>query len=265
MDMYDIDIMKTNIKKIMANKNISQVKLSEETKIPQPTLSDVLSKKNSHSFTIIQLVSIANALESSVDDILGTKKKVVDKSDIRLSDILKSIFDIDKRLCINVAECETDEFKVCDDFTGEIENMRSSCIYFKNKVLSGIIKEWGELKNANISQKATADKIMQLWENETISKCQERKSCWEYRNKFEQGEFLAKNYLKYLYDNSSYKDLYNPGNEYILKEYVSSLSKHPEYLENSYDDLDYENLLNEVRRYSFMNIPDEIDDELPFE
>ena len=96
ISLYDINILKNNIKKIMKEKHITQTELSESTGIDQPRISTVLSGKTSECFTVPQLVSISGTLKVSVDTLLGIIPPEESEQDLCMSDICSKLFDLDK-------------------------------------------------------------------------------------------------------------------------------------------------------------------------
>lgn len=193
MENYDIDIMKSNILNIMSNQNITQTKLSEDTGIPQPTISDVLSRKNSHCFTIVQLVSIANALHISTDELLGISSSQNISKEICLSDICQKLFELDEVQNISIGICQTDGYDTVDEgvFGERRVPINTECIYFKNNQISRILKEWREVKSPGSLSKQLRQKMIQLWKDDTLNKNKTRMKRWKFRNEEEQGMHLA--------------------------------------------------------------------------
>lgn len=197
---YDTDIMKNNIVEIMKEKRITQTMLSEETGIAQPTISDVLSKKNSHCFSVPQLVKIASYLGVSTDNLLGVTLPSNASEEITLADVCQKLFEIDKMIKINIGTCGTGEYHGVDSFAEEFVEDTTLGIYFKNSALTNILAEWRDLKSANIQKNDTQKKILQLWEHDTQENSKDRKKRWQFRNKHEQAMYLAKLILKQYYD-----------------------------------------------------------------
>ena len=72
---YDADIIKRNIAKIMSNKGISQTAIAESIGVAQSRVSKCLKNAEKDMFTLEQIINIANVLEVSLDDIIGTVNK----------------------------------------------------------------------------------------------------------------------------------------------------------------------------------------------
>ena len=178
MDNYDIDILKDNIKKRMNELSITQSKLSEETGIPQPTISNVLSKKNGSNFTVIQLIEIAQYLECSIDDLVGLNTQKKQKIET-LSDILELLFEIDCNIEIKTAECKTVDTVETPD--GEVSEITNIGIYLDHPDIKDTLKQWNELKKSNI-EKTTKNKVIELWKSDILEKYRINRKEWGFRN-----------------------------------------------------------------------------------
>lgn len=199
---YNIDIMKNNIVEIMRKKRITQTMLSENTGIAQPTISDVLSKKNSHCFNVPQLVKIASYLNVSTDNLLGIESNSNNGNEnITLSDVCQKLFEVDKLIKINIGTCKTGKYKEDDSTWGGAKEVEECCIFFLNPTLSKILEVWKGLQDSGKKMPPDAYKeIMQLWKNDALKRYQKHKKRWQFRNKQEQARFLANLILEHRYD-----------------------------------------------------------------
>lgn len=192
MDNYDIDILKDNIKKRMNELSVTQSKLSEETGIPQPTISNVLSKKNGSNFTVIQLIEIAQYLECSIDDLVGLNTQKKQKIET-LSDILELLFEIDCNIEIKTAECKTGDTVETPD--GEVSEITSIGIYLDHPDIKDTLKQWNELKKSKI-EKTTKNKIIELWKEDILKKYRINRKEWGFRNESEWILYLVKSLIE---------------------------------------------------------------------
>ena len=189
---YDINIMKDNIRRIMREKKITQQTLSEQIGVPQSQISDILSKKNSHSFTISQLVLIAKVLKTSTDDLLGVEPEKKELSEISLSDFLEKLFALDEICDIQISDCSA-YFDTTDFYEESSEPLTftTTGIYFKNPVITQILKEWGEFKAVKTSNKEIKEKIIHTWKTNILSNSISCMKKWDFRTKKQQGQYLA--------------------------------------------------------------------------
>ena len=186
MDNYVIAILKDNIKRRMNELSITQSKLSEETGIPQPTISNVLSKKNGSNFTVIQLIEIAQYLECSIDDLVGLNTQKKQKIET-LSDILKMLFEIDSNIEIKIVECTVEYYE--DGFPLDVCERKGVAMYLDHPGMENILNQWNELKRCNIEE-TTKNKVMELWKEDILEK---------YRNHKKERKFYNESgYIRYL-------------------------------------------------------------------
>lgn len=224
ISLYDINILKNNIRKIMKEKHITQTELSESTGIDQPRISTVLSGKTSECFTIPQLVSISDALNVSVDTLLGVKPPEKSKQELCMSDVCSKLFSLDEIINLKIGSCRTGEYEESGDFVNETIEIERPGIYFDNQPLSDFLKEWADIKSINTSNTETKTKLLQLWKNERLSTASTQKASWHFRAKRDQAKYLA-NLLLQQYEEPltlSGFDLFNDDSESILQEYIDS-------------------------------------------
>lgn len=224
MSVYDINILKNNIRNIMKENHITQTELSERTGIDQPRISTVLSGKTSECFTVPQLVNISVALKVSVDTLLGLKPPEKSKQELCMSDVCSKLFSIDEIIDIKIGSCRTGEYEESDCFVDEATEIERPGIYFDNQPLSDFLKEWADIKSINTSNIETKTKLLQLWKNERLSTASTQKASWHFRTKKEQSKHLANLLLQRYEEPISFSDfdLFNDDSESILQEYIDS-------------------------------------------
>lgn len=101
MYYYDPDKVKLKIKRAMISTGINQPALSVITGIPQSRISKCLKLNAKEQFTLEQIVSVANALNLSLDEIVSNDK-VQEHRDCRiitLSDFAQSVHEFVGRTC----------------------------------------------------------------------------------------------------------------------------------------------------------------------
>lgn len=206
ISLYDINILKNNIRKIMKENHITQTELSERTGIDQPRISTVLSGKTSECFTVPQLVNISGALKVSVDTLLGLKPPEKSKQELCMSDVCSKLFDLDKISDMKIGYCRTGEYEEGSDiFQGPVE-IEVPGIYFDNDKLSDFLAEWKELESSGIGREETKSKVLELWKAETIKDASQRKRKWEYRTELEESKNLQERLLEELNEYSSNRE-----------------------------------------------------------
>jgi transcriptional regulator with XRE-family HTH domain len=75
MSVCNRDILISNIKNLMKNNNMTQQELAEVLDMSQPNISKALSVSDTKSFTLDQVVGIANHFNVTVDWLLGNETK----------------------------------------------------------------------------------------------------------------------------------------------------------------------------------------------
>ena len=108
MPKYDRNILSKNIRSLMDKKRISQTKLAEETGITQPSLSKALSDNASNSFTLDQVISIAEYFHVSIDSLLGMPD--VTKGNLTCKEICKFIIGLIENSDIKVFDYSVNEY-----------------------------------------------------------------------------------------------------------------------------------------------------------
>lgn len=226
MDNYDIDILKDNIKRRMNELSITQSKLSEKTGIPQPTISNVLSKKNGSNFTVIQLIEIAQYLECSIDDLVGLNTQKKQKIET-LSDILELLFEIDSNIEIEIVECTVDEGNY-EEIMPFGSGRKGIAIHLDRPDIENILEQWNELKRCNIEE-TTKNKVMELWKEDILEKYRNHKKERKFYNESGYIRYLA-NMALTIHDPGPFynfsdlpKELRNQEDVKILCEYIDNL------------------------------------------
>lgn len=248
INQYNIDIMKSNIKRIMKEKSITQTKLATLTGIDQPRISAVLSGKSSECFTICQLVNIADALNTSTDSLLGITPTKQCKNELTLFDICKKLFEIDEIINIHLGDCKTGEV-IENTFLNEISHVTTEGIYFKNEAMQNILKEWREYNSINSHNPQIKKKILQTWKKETLEDSKQRKFFWSFRNEQEQCMHLAKliidEYREPLPFDSANFELSMSDNIQLIQSYIESGQYYLDFNETEIRALDayYNNII----------------------
>lgn len=240
MRSYDIDMLKKNIKSILEDRNITQTELGRITGINQSRISAVLSGKTADCFTVQQLADIAIALNMSVDSLMGLEKPEEEHKDITLADVCEKLFEIDDIVGLHIGQCDTDEVILHDSFP-----VPEKClgIYFKNEHLIKILGEWKDIKSIN-SNNETKYKILKLWEKDSLEAYSKKKKKWNFRDKKEQGKYLANELVKSSITETPPFDLFAEESIDIIKW----------YMEQGYIYFDFENyerniVQSELKKY----------------
>lgn len=195
MSNYDISILKNNIKKRMKEMGITQTALSSETGIQQPTISNVLSGKDSSCFSVVQLVSISHVLETTPDELLGIKQKK--SHDIKnLGDIADFFFKmshlINCRFETLTLEASHDDEGVYDNGVGYDNHFVKDyhAIYFENKYLDAFIKNWGKISNSILDDECKKE-VMDAWESSKIIQLKKYEAQNSFLTPLERGKQLC--------------------------------------------------------------------------
>lgn len=183
-----INTMKTNIRKLMEKKGITQSALSKATDISQPRISSALSPTTSECFTVEQLARIALFLGASTDELLGINQGSGSPKDRTLADVFSILFCLNDIIPVKFGYCKTGKY-VSDEDSFSFEK-ETQGIYFDNAYVTDFLKEWSELSTANIENIGTKQKILQLWKKETLEAASERKESLNYKTEYEEGERL---------------------------------------------------------------------------
>ena len=255
---YDISIMKNNIKSIMEKKNIKQTQLANAIGISQPQISSVLNTKNSNSFTIGQLVSIADYLGCSVDEILGLNQNEKRQELKSLSDILNLLFEIDANVEIQIGECGTEEMEMGSNGVTEI---KKTGLYFDNDKMDRVLTEWNDLKNSSINEPLKS-RIIEQWKEGILKEYENYRIEWDFRSELEQCEYLAELALRQFSDNDPLPqtlslELSDRKNQKMLYKYIINLDPTSEYTRKHYFYADIELLDKYKEQYlNFEVTPD---------
>lgn len=269
---YDMDILKNNIKTIMHKKNITQTKLADAIGMQQSAVSAILNpgtaEKTKKSFTVIQLINIANYLECSIDELVGAKKEDSKLAFETLSDVLEMLFKIDSSININICECLAGKMnKPTEPLETPVPTVITG-LYFNHPAIIKILNQWKELKSSDIAE-PTKSEIIRIWQKNIIQQYSMHMKKWNFRDRLEQGEHLAEIALRQYYEDRALSldenlELNDYENRTILYEYTKKITSDKEYANKYYDEFECEFL---VRCYGGFNWvpPEGIDDELPFD
>ena len=170
--------------------NVTQTILSSKTGIHQPTISRFLSGKDSSCFSVTQLVLVASVLETTPDELLGIKEKKSKKIK-NLGEIAEFLFDISKVLDIGI---EKITINASPNDRGAYSKFVDDCVkdryavYFENKHLDTLIKNWGAISNSILDDQCRKE-VIETWEAAKIKelqKCDSEYSFLTYSEKIEQ-------------------------------------------------------------------------------
>lgn len=264
---YDVKILINNIKKIMNEKNITQTELASVTGMHQSRISKLLKSDTSDCFTLSQTVCIAHFFDMSVDDLLGyIPPKSQKKEEITLSNLYQLLFNLNRMIDLKINQIETDQYEQTD-ISDTPHAIMTTGIYFENNIITDMLRQWGELKKFDTSDKNLKRNILKSFEESQINNSKFRKACWSFRNRKEQGTYLVQILLKYWKTNSNGfepTELYENENLEILSEYVNLGCPG---LDLNSDEFSYLERYIQSRKannsHGFMDIPDTIED-LPF-
>lgn len=168
MYIYDSDMIKNNIINLMRDKGINQTVLAESVGVDQSRASKCLKTSEKAMFTFEQIVSIANVLGVSLDDIVN-KKDIDPQNEIpflSLADFAQSFYDFYKKFSfymtirdMHFEEERDDGIWRCDDIG----------IMFDTKCMSGFLCEFTEVATAAESPRLR-DLFAKLWINDYVEK-----------------------------------------------------------------------------------------------
>lgn len=207
MSNYDVSVLKNNIKTLMHEGRITQAMLSKKIGIPQARISKILSDRTSDSFTIPQLVDIADYLGVSTDILLFGEEKMAEKQNkkrLSVKEICAMLVQIDKtvRFCIDIKEFEEDAIMLSDrsNIVSVKTNVKHPTMYFLEQETMEEINE---------------DVYINIFDSNTTSKSE----CWEINRFFE--KYVE---LRRLRD----KDIIDPETfEEIIAVHISKLRSFP--------------------------------------
>lgn len=237
---YDISKLKNNLNRILDEKGITTTELAKKIGSHQSRVSNALNISKSDCFTVPQLVSIAELLGVSVDDLLGIKP-AENKNCESLSNVIEKLFEINDITPIKMGdfEVELNEIPFSDS---DVElTKRIKCIFFENDKIEDVLKTWDELNNCSFATNNTKKEIIGMWKNKTLDDTKQFLKKWNFRNEIEEGKYLADETLASLssldpFDDSRYLYMTPLTNDErrILKNYVDTKA----WLEYSQHDID---------------------------
>lgn len=148
---YDISILKNNIKELMGKEEpkLTQTDLASIIGSTQSRVSKVLSDVSKDTFTLEQVIKIADFFEVSMDELLG--RKVIKKETLKtLKDVCEAFFLIDEVCKINFFE--------------EAGNVN---IFLSYPRISRFLTEWYEIqKLVSLSENKYMKKMYASWKKE---------------------------------------------------------------------------------------------------
>lgn len=251
---YNIGICKRNIKEIMDSKKpkITQNELAKHTGIPQPQISKNLAEDKSNFFTVQQLVSIANYLQVSVDDLLGTpqsQKGTISNSIGTLSDLAEILFTLNKQISLKFENVITEETE--DDFPKS-----RTAMYFDNPSIERLISEWKKIIESTKDIECR-NELLTLWEKDRLGKLKEYLAENDYMGIDEYSREICSEHLKHIDD-----DDYTP---FLSNHEIDVIEYYLKVFPHELESFEYGFLKRMCSRAKWNNIPDGIDDILPFD
>ena len=152
MPNYDRNILKQNIKALMANNKMTQQQLADAIQMSQSNISKSLSEGAKKSFTVEQVYAIAEYFGVSVDWLLGYKTNRSVSIDLRsLGEILAKLLLKGDAKCQKISVEETVYAFTDDGYGPEAEpkkqNIEYSSIYFPSYMYAkenSTFDEWTE-------------------------------------------------------------------------------------------------------------------------
>lgn len=252
---YDLNTLKNNVRKLMKEKGLTQQELAKSAGCPQSRISRIFN--SSECFTVQQLVSIAHTYNVSTDTLIGLN--TVEKpcqEEFTMNDICSRLFEINDSISeIKIGRCRTDNVQKNNSSDSEEIESETWGIYFDNKEITLFLEEWNSIKQA--AEKAgvleTKEKIISLWENETLKTSKENKKEWHFRNRDGQKKYLAQ---LLIFEHKDPKEFtktrgltwtlhVNPESKKLLKEYMYFGG----YVNDNFTDDDLETLFEAYSEY----------------
>ncbi|MGF6991440.1 putative transcriptional regulator [Lachnospiraceae bacterium PM6-15] len=268
----DIDILKTNIKRLMKEKDISRKDIQDLLGLSQPRVSQKLNITQKDCFNLDEVYKIATKYHVSIDSLVGLK--VSEKNDdTSLGDVVSLLAQLEKIEPFKFGKVTYKEDIFSQGFTdnGGILEREAVSIHYDlstegSKAIDTVLTEWKEV-NELCEKSPIGERMKKMWIEGQVEEGRERLRKWGYRTKEEESkrlfEQLRQEYkawerqqggnhapceLSGLWFNSDIK---------LLKEYAL---EHP-YV---YTNFDFDNALNLAQKSNGFEIPDGIDEELPF-
>lgn len=196
---YDITKLKNNLNRILEEQNITQAELAKRIGMHQSGVSTALDIDKSNCFTVAQLACIAIFLGASVDDLLGIEPTENKKND-SLMDVVEKLFEISDMIPIEImdGEIKSNEIPFAPEDMGDKKKIK--CLYFKNDKIENILKTWDELNNCSFATNETKKEIIEMWKNKTLEDTEQFLKKWNFKNKKEQGKYIAHYVISGYYD-----------------------------------------------------------------
>lgn len=235
MSNYDIAIMKKNINKLIADKNITQSKLAEIAGTSQSRVSKILNLETSDCFTIQQLVAIAQALHVSTDSILGIKvhEKSETIQEISLADICTKLFEIDDLADLSLGVCEASR----DKYRSNSPKDNYPCIFFRNQSIADFIAEWDGMNKLNVQNSKLSDNIYSTWKSGIVTCGKSKLKKYNFKEKEDYQKHLAQaivdSFDTLTLNSEPVFPLLFSQDEKLLKEYISSGAYKQDFDEDS--------------------------------
>ncbi|MGF6990066.1 transcriptional regulator with XRE-family HTH domain [Lachnospiraceae bacterium PM6-15] len=271
MAKLKVSILKKNVRQLMRDKNITQEELAKKIGSTQSGVAKYLSEKNTDKFNLEHLYEIATEYHVSIDSLLGLKLSEKN-DDTSLGDVVSLLAQLEKIEPFKFGKVTYEESTyIPNDFDSDFDTTRETvAIHYDLSTEGGVaidtlITEWKEATKL-CEHSPIGEDIKKIWIEKQLERGRKKLKKYGYRTKEEESERLLER-LKKEYDEwersqgGDYAHCELPGVWWrgeieLLEEYAI---KHP------YAMADFENALNLAKKSNgFMEIPDGIDEELPF-
>lgn len=226
MSNHDIVISKRNVKRLMKEKSLTQIKLAEIAGIKQTRVSRILSENNSDFFTIPQLVDIAEYFCISLDELIGLKQKQEMPKYETLSDIASALFALsDCRTCLSFKNIEIPYTFTHRNGTKEERKKTRTAVYFDTEAINQFMAEW-KIITQDIKDISCKDELYNLWKNKKIEDLSNNKREYNYYTLF--------GYVKTFYDDLYYDWYYDEPFDLLLPDEMEALKEVQERYEQGF-------------------------------
>lgn len=173
MEKYLI-ILKRNIINLMKDHKpeVTQGKLGEITGLSQSNISKRLSEKDKSCFSLVQLISIADYFEVSLDSLIGRNLDDMKQKKATMQDVISALFELEKvDFEINMRQ---ETIIDCNPYSGESVNREivSHGISFSLNYLDNFLSEWKSARTMTVQIKSAskvAKDMYESWKKEKLN------------------------------------------------------------------------------------------------